>query len=115
MLRRGEKTFEVVRQLDDYNYQLEDCHSRRPMVVDRLTILKRIWSKEYRIVVAPGVQSEEAKLSPSDILPMDVASLKASVRAGMERRKAYIDALQKAHITRGQRKKVEQVIKKVAC
>jgi putative transposase len=114
VLRRGEKTFEIVRQLDDDTYQLEDCHSRRPITLDRLTILKRIWKKEYQIVLASGVPSGDAKPLPPDVSPIDLGSLKATVRAGMERRKDYIDALQKAHITRGQRKKVEQVIKKVA-
>ena len=114
MLRRGAKTFEIVRQLDDHTYQLEDCHSRRPSTLDRLTILKRIWTKEYEIVVAPSRQTGHVKPPPEEATPIDLGSLKASVRAGMERRKDYIDALQKAHVTRGQRKKVEQVVKKVA-
>ena len=87
MLRRGEKTFEIVRQLDDDTYQLEDCHSRRPITLDRLTILKRIWNKEYQIVLASGAQSGDTKPLPTDVAPIDLASLKASVRDGMERRK----------------------------
>jgi len=79
-----------------------------------LTILKRIWTKEYEIVVAPSRQTGHVKPPPEEATPIDLGSLKASVRAGMERRKDYIDALQKAHVTRGQRKKVEQVVKKVA-
>lgn len=114
LLRRGDKTFEIVRQLDDDTYQLEDCHSRRPITLDCLTILKRIWSKEYEIVLFSGIRSGDATRLPAEGIAVDLVSLKARVRAGMERRKEYIDALQKAHITRGQRKKIEQVIKKVA-
>lgn len=114
MLRRGEKTYEIVRQLDGDNYQLEDCHSRLPSVVDRLTILKRIWQKEYQIVVSSTAQGTDEKPAAECVTRIDLGSLKADVRAAMERRKTYIDALQKAHVTRGQRKKIEQIIKKVA-
>ena len=54
VLRRGDKTFEIVRQLDDDSFQLEECLTRRPSTVDRLTLLKRIWDKTYQLVLPAG-------------------------------------------------------------
>ena len=113
VLRRGEKTYESVRQLTDDKYQLEECIARRPSVVDRLTILKRIWDKTYSIVVpsSPGKNKSDGITTDTTV---DIGSLKDSVRAGIERRMEYVDALQKAHVSRGQRKRIEIITKKVA-
>ena len=116
VLRRGDKTFEIVRQLDDDSFQLEECLTRRPSTVDRLTLLKRIWDKTYQLVLPAGSAASTAEIKPptDGSVQLDLGSLKKAVREDMERRKDYIDALQKAHVTRGQRKKIEVLVKKVA-
>lgn len=114
MLRHGEKTYEVTRQIDEDNYVLEDCVTRRPTTLDRLTILKRIWSKHYTVVVDAGPSKGDAEVDAKGLPRIDLGSLKSSLRAEIERRKAYVDALQKAHVTRGQRKRVEVLAKQVA-
>lgn len=113
VLRRGEKTYEIVRQLTDDEYQLEECITRRPSVVDRLTLLKGIWDKTYSIVVPSSQGSSKSESGALDET-IDIGSLKDSVRSGIERRMEYVDALQKAHISRGQRKRIEAITKKVA-
>lgn len=113
VLRRGEKTYEIVRQINDDEYQLEECITRRPSVIDRLTLLKKIWDKTYTLVLPTG--SGKSKLSQNEQdESIDIGSLKENVRAGIERRMEYVDALQKAHVTRGQRKLIEGIAKKVA-
>jgi putative transposase len=112
VLRRGEKTYEIVRQLNDDEYQLEECITRRPSVIERLTLLKKIWDKTYSVVLPPGSEKGESKDETQEA-SIDIGSLKESVRAGVERRMEYIEALQKAHVTRGQRKRIEGIVKKV--
>jgi putative transposase len=113
VLRRGEKTYEIVRQLTGDEYQLEECVTRRPSVVDRLTLLKKIWNKTYTVVVPSSPGNGKADTNTLDAT-IDIASLKEGLRAGVERRMEYVDALQKAHVSRGQRKRIEVIIKKVA-
>jgi len=113
VLRHGEKTYEITRQLNDEEFQLEECITRRASVLDRLTLLKRIWDKTYSVVLP----SKSGKANQDDlarVATIDLGSLKEDVRAGIERRMEYVDALQKAHVSRGQRKRIEVISKKVA-
>lgn len=111
VLRHGARTIELVRQLDDDEYQFEDAITRRPFTISRLLLLKRIWNKTYEIVVddaggarAPSAQKWEVGLD----------SLTPKVRAEIERRLAYINAMSKAHVTRGQRSRLPTIITRVA-
>lgn len=113
VLRRGEKTYEIARQLTDDEYQLEECTTRRASVVDRLTLLKRIWDKTYSVVLPSG-SGKANQDAVVQVANLDIGSLKENVRAGIERRMEYVHALQKAHVTRGQRKRIELITKKVA-
>ena len=113
VLRHGQRTLEIVRQLGDDDYQIEDCLTRRPSTIDRLTLLKRIWSKTYEIVLPAGSEAAAAKMPPEGVR-IDIGSLKKEVRVGIDRRKQYVDALQKGHVTRGQRARVAVIIAKVA-
>ena len=83
MLRRGQTTLEIVRQLDDTTFQIEDCVTRRPSTLDRLEILKRIWSKFYEIVLPVGAEAPSSKSQPPDF-QLDLASLKEEVRKDIE-------------------------------
>ncbi len=114
VLRHGERTLELVRQLSEEEYLFEDCLTRRPVILKRLIILKRLWNKTYEVVVSGSSGGGAA----SKVIPVkglvDLGSLKAKDRAEIERRLSYIGALQKAHVTRGQRTRIEPIIKKVA-
>ena len=105
VLRRGDKTFEIVRQIDDDRYLVEDCITRRPSTLDRLTILKRIWDRTYVLVVPSGSSQREGASTPKpDLSRIDVGSLPQKSRDVIERCMSYVSALQKAHVTRGDRK-----------
>lgn len=88
--------------------------TRRPIILDRLTILKRIWDRTY-VVVLPDANGNGAvgKLADSDTR-VDLGTLTKEVRDGIERRLAYLDALQKGHVTRGQRKRVDVIVRATA-
>ena len=114
VLRHGERTLELVRQLNDTDYQFEDCLTRRPVIHKRIDILKRIWKKTYEIVVSDTPSRVSTSNSVRDGVRIDLGSLDVKTRKEIERRLTYISALQKAHVTRGQRARVEPIVKKVA-
>lgn len=114
VLRDGERTIELVRQLNDDDYQFEDCLTRRPFIVKRLTILKRIWNRTYKLVVAQDSEDAQSTKDASQEIRIDLNSLVGKQRKEIERRLAYVTALQKAHISRGQRNRVAAVVPKVA-
>lgn len=114
VLREGERTIELVRQLSDDDYQFEDCLTRRPFVVKRLTILRRLWNQTYKLVVPQDSKdTDSAKDGPTEVR-IDLNSLKGKQRKEIERRLAYVTALQRAHVSRGQRDRVAKIIPKVA-
>lgn len=114
VLRHGQRTLELVRQLNADEYQFEDCLTRRPLVLNSATITKRLWNKTYRVVVdSSPTTTDSAKLLPQ-VGVVDLQSLDEKVRAGIERRMAYVHAVQKAHISRGQRLRIAKLIPAVA-
>lgn len=114
VLREGERTIELVRQLNDDDFQFEDCLTRRPFVIKRLTILKRLWNRTYKIVVPQSSQNAQSAKDVTQEVRIDLNSLKDRQRKEIERRLAYVDALQKAHVTRGQRNRIAAIVPRVA-
>lgn len=111
MLRHGARTFELVRQLDDENYHVEDCQTRRPSTLTKSQILKGIWDKKYQVVSAEGVEITSPK---GRAVPVDLSSLDEEDTQIIDRKLAYINALQKAHVTLGQRERIKNLIPKVS-
>lgn len=111
VLRHGSRTIELVRQLDDDEYQFEDVITRRPFTIKRLVLLKRIWDKTYEILV-DGAGDDAASGSPDWQSRLD--SLTPKRRSEIERRLDYVNALAKGHVTRGQRSRLPPIIAKVA-
>ena len=114
ILRHGQRTLELTRELDNNEYQFEDCLTRRPLILKRIDILKRLWNKTYVIVMPNGVTGTAALNSGRDEIPIDVESIGEKARIEIQRRLSYVGALQKAHVTRGQRSRIVPIIKKVA-
>lgn len=116
MLRHGQRTLELVRQLDEDNFQFEDTLTRHPLVQDRHTVLKKIWDKTYQLVLPQGLAISSASTSQSHAptVELDLSSLDRRTIQEIERRLAYVDGLQKAHVSRGQRGRVDGVVKAVA-
>jgi putative transposase len=114
VLREGERTIELVRQLNDDDFQFEDCLTRRPFVIKRLTILKRIWNRTYKLVVPQSSENVQSAKDVSQEIRIDINSLRDDQKKEIERRLAYVAALQKAHVTRGQRNRIGVIVPKVA-
>jgi len=116
MLRHGQRTIELVRQLDGENFQFEDTLTRHPLVQDRLTVLKKIWDKTYQVVLSQGtaISSTAARQEHTPSVELDLSSLDSRTLQEIERRLAYVNGLQKAHVSRGQRSRVAGVVKSIA-
>lgn len=116
MLRHGQRTLELVRQLEGEDLQFEDTQTKHPLVQDRLTVLKKIWNKTYRVVLSQSVtiSSTEPSKDPTPSVELDLSSLDSRTLLEIERRLAYVNGLQKAHVSRGQRSRVAGVVKSVA-
>ena len=114
VLRHGQRTLELVRQLNSDEYQFEDCLTRRPLVLNCATLTKRIWDNTYEVVVGTDVSSKRGKAPLPLPSLVDLQSLKEQVRADIEYRMHYVKAVQKAHIGRGQRARIEKLIPTVA-
>lgn len=114
VLRHGQRTLELVRQLNSDEYQFEDCLTRRPIVLNCSTLTKRIWDNTYEVLVGTDASSKERGAPLALPNSVDLQSLGQQVRAGIERRMHYVKAAQKAHIGRGQRARIEKLIPTVA-
>lgn len=112
ILRDGARTLQLVRQLDDVEYQLEDMATRRPLNLTREEILKRIYSKRYEIVVDNDTTIKRSAMPKAKRLGLH--SLVEKQQDDIRRRMEYIRAMQKAHVTIGQRRQIEKLIPKVA-
>lgn len=116
MLRHGQRTLELVRQLDDEKFQFEDTLTKHPLVLDRLTVLKNIWDKTYHVVLSQGVVISSTSPSQGNThsVELDLSSLDSRTLKEIERRLAYLNGMKKAHVSRGERSRVESVVKSVS-
>ncbi len=116
VLRDGQRTIELVRVLSSTELQFEDTLTRRAHRIKTAETLKRIWSGRYQVVIG-GVS---LKTTPKDIEGQDnlsetlVDSIPESWREQIDRRLDYVKALQAAHVTRGQRRRIEGLARGVA-
>jgi len=113
-LRSGQRTLELVRELPEGDYQLEDCVTRRPLIITRADLLKRVWDGKYHVVLSPGVADTRAAPPPNEGLDIDLSSLSEADKSVIEYRLTYVKALEKGHIRRGERRRVETVVRSVA-
>lgn len=112
MLRNGERTLEVARELEKDEYLLEDVQTRRPTVLSRSLLLKRIYDKEYVVVSGAHVATDSVKVDWPAVI--DLSSLKEHERTRLEYRLSYVKALRRKQISRGQRSRIAAVIKAFA-
>jgi len=116
VLRYGERTMELTRLLSPTEAQFEDTQTRRAQTLKMSEVLKRLWSKQYQIVAGGVTRSRASTDSSNHESRTEVAidSIPSTWRDQIERRLEYIKALQAAHVTRGQRSRVGNLIKQVA-
>jgi len=113
-LRSGQRTLELVRELPDGEYQLEDCVTRRPLVITRADLLKRVWEGKYQVVLSAGATDQQITPKPHRALDIDLSSLSDADKSVIEYRLTYVKALEKGHIRRGERRRVEAIVRSVA-
>ncbi len=101
-----------MRELPDGKLALEDCTTRRQSVYEKGDLLNQIWSG--RITVLNEAVRRDAMAAAGAPPIQALADLKASVRRELERCVAYLDGMRKAHVTKGMRSKIAQVIDTVA-
>lgn len=112
-LRRGDRTLQLVRELDNNECLLEDVITRRPLVLSRTELLKRIYAKEYELVLGGDVPQSGTSESQWPAV-VDLASLTDRERKLLAWRLGYIKAVERLLIGRGQRRKIEVLIGKAA-
>lgn len=110
VLRRGMRTFEFVRELSAEEVQLEDVETRRPLTIRKWKLISEIEAGTYSVVLSGTADS----LSDSALQTQQTISLPESQQKLIDRRYAYVIAMRKAGITRGSRKNLPELIKKVA-
>ena len=111
-LRAGQRTLELTRELPDGEYQLEDVITRRASVVTVSQLIRRIYSQEYQVVLGGAPEGQAANRKVVSVL--DLSSLKAHERFELERRLDYVKSMYREGISKGQRKKIEAAIAKLA-
>jgi len=100
-----------VRELPDGKLAIEDCSTRRQSVYEKGELLDLIWSGRMTVMDGVGRQGAGRVVAPSiEVL----ADLKPAVRKEVERRLAYVTGLDKAHVSRGMRPRIGNVIATVA-
>lgn len=112
VLREGHRTFEIVRELEGDEFQLEDCLTRKPKVLRRYDLIQKIWNGQYVVVVRGSTGSE---VTPQEsIVALARCELTPIEEEEIARRLAYVRGLIAAHVTRGQRQRVAQTIQTTA-
>ncbi len=117
-LREGERQFELTRELSDEEVLLEDVLTRRPTVMKKSELLKRVWSARM-VVVTPsrkdaltGTTGDERD---DDGVPLvDLSAIKESWQKQIDYRMRYIKGVQAAHASFGTRAQVASAIRAVA-
>ncbi|MBL8275941.1 MAG: DDE-type integrase/transposase/recombinase [Pelomonas sp.] len=110
--RRGGRTLEVIRELTDGTLAIEDCVTRRPGTILRHKLLKLVWSGEATVIGADAASPASNETAAPALVTLD--NLNESQRKELELRDEYVTAVRKAHLSRGMRRAIEALIKKVA-
>ncbi|CAM4335837.1 DDE-type integrase/transposase/recombinase [Comamonas aquatilis] len=111
-LRAGQRTLELTRELPDQEYQFEDVITRRAVILGVAELIHRIYSKEYQVVLGGAPEGRFANRTVVSVL--DLSALKEHERTELERRLDYVSRLRRQGITKGQRKRIEEAIAKLA-
>ena len=109
-LKSCQRTLELVRELGDGCYVLEDVLTRRPVEYTRQRLVDDIHSR--RLIVIVGEKPSSAASGAADTVTevLDVSSLNERERSLLEHRLLYVKALARHRVRRGQRKEVERII-----
>lgn len=112
-LRRGAQTIELVRQLDDVSWAYEECQTRRPGVIATHELVNGVWSGKLALVsqARPSRSESDEPAQPALLARQD---LKPAHHEDLARKMTYVIAMRQAHLRRGMRTAIEQLVGKVA-
>lgn len=108
VLRFGSNTLELVRQLDDDEYQFENTKTRRASVLRREEIVQGVFAKKFEIVL--GTSPRPQMHDNTAAVLIDLSSLTPREREKLDIKYAYVKALERNKVRRGQRTRVAAVI-----
>lgn len=111
--RRGARTLELIRELGDGNWSYEDCDTRRPGTMPKHKLLKAIWAGDITLIGQDGAATQpEAGARPQPLISFD--SLRGAQLKDFERKMTYVVAIRQAHLSRGMRRAIDQLVRKTA-
>lgn len=113
MLRRGARTFELVRQLEDDRYQFEDSETRHPHIWTVGPTVKAIQEGKISVVL-PGDSIGAIESGSPQSLSVSKVRLTDDQQKILDARLAYVIALRRHGVTRGNRRLAGPIIQKVA-
>lgn len=112
-LRSGANTYELVRQLEGDEFQFEETRTRRSKILTKDEIVQGVYSKKFEVVLAVALSGKGNSQDGVNSI-IDLSALTSRERKTLDRRYSYVKALQRAKVSRGQRKKVGAVIAAVS-
>lgn len=113
-LRCGERSLELVRVLPDGIVQLEEVLTRRIQNMREAELVRRVWSGRMKVVFDPASTESSQTLENSSAAITDVSALKLEWQQQIEYRLRYVRGIRAAHVSRGQRSRIANVIRRTA-
>lgn len=111
MLKYGQKTLELVRELDGNEFQFEDVRTRRAFCISKEDLIESIYSKKYTVILGDQPESTDTKNWPAVV---DLSSLRPHERKNLDLRLDYVKHLLRLKISKGQRNKIAIAVKKLS-
>lgn len=113
IVRRGERTYQLDRELEDGTLVFQDRLTGRPWSTTRSELWRELEKNHLSVVVGDSLDTKKPPGAPSNLL-YSWTSFAEKYRKDVERKTAYIKAVRRKGLTRGMRRAIEGVIAKVA-
>jgi putative transposase len=113
VVRRGERTYQLERELEDGTLVFQDRLTGRPWSTTRREIWKELESGKLSVITGNSPDPAKPPGAPGNLL-FTWSSLPEKHRKAVEYRSAYTNAMARLGLTRGMRREIEREIPKVA-
>lgn len=113
IVRRGERTYELRRELEDGTFVFEDRLTGRPWSTTRRKLWRELEEGDLSVVIGDRPPPEAPAGAPRNLL-YSWASFAEKYRKDVERKQNYVNAARKNGLTRGMRSSIKELISKVA-
>lgn len=112
-LRFGNACYELVRELEDDEFQFEETRTRKAKILAKSEILEGIYSKKFEVILAtPAIGP--SKIDSRAPVVIDLSSLTPREQKKLKHRYDFVKAMERAGVGRGQRRQIAECIAKVA-